>query len=357
MSDPWINRLEISGPAKDLAAVERAMTPVTAAGSRSRRLDLSFTALSEYLATGCVICAEEVTDPWGVTVERRESLERGMVRRIYRFEQARYEPDELLGRLSARYPRLCFVLGWVAPNIGEAASKLIHKGTSRRFDLSEKRKDEIYPDLDDEEYEDVALEAEVEADWVALDEVVAHWAGTVRRILGRIAANDLSAPGEKRPRRSAREADEKLPWHVHRFSGEVFGWQRVDDWDTVNLMLRQSITRLPDREVFSLPDGGFAQCIGSKAALTVEVRECRAGGGFTHWVLGKGPLTGKPAVVRGPDSRERVDSSQVLTLRDAQSIFRAFLQLRTIPARFSRTDVTSRFRKGKGRQPAARTRR
>ena len=356
MSDPWINRLEISGPAKDLAAVERAMTPVTAAGSRSRRLDLSFKALSEYLAIGCVICAEEVTDPWGVTVERRESLERGMVRRIYRFEQARYEPDELLVGLSARFPRLCFVLGWVVPDSVEA-SKLIHKGTARRFDLSAKRKEEIYPVIDDDEDQHVAFWMAVESDWAALDEVVAHWAGTVQRILGRIAANDLSAPGEKRPRRSARETDGKVPWHVHRLSGDGWPSQRIDDWDTANLMLRQRITRLPDREVFSLPDGGYAQCLGSKAALTVEVRECRAGGAFTHWILGKGPLTGKPAVVRGPDSTERVDSSQVLTLRDAQSIFREFLQLRAIPARYSRTDVTARFRKGKGRQPAARTRR
>ena len=162
MSDPWINRLEISGPAKDLAAVERAMTPVTAAGSRSRRLDLSFKALSEYLAIGCVICAEEVTDPWGVTVERRESLERGMVRRIYRFEQARYEPDELLVGLSARFPRLCFVLGWVVPD-SEEASKLIHKGTARRFDLSAKRKEEIYPVIDDDEDQHVAFWMAVEA--------------------------------------------------------------------------------------------------------------------------------------------------------------------------------------------------
>ena len=356
MSDPWINRLEISGPAKDLAAVERAMTPVTTAGSRSRRLGLSFKALSEYLAIGCVICAEEVTDPWGVTVERRESLERGMVRRIYRFEQARYEPDELLVGLSARYPRLCFVHGWVAPD-SEEASKLIHKGTARRFDLPEKRKNEIYPDIDDDEDEHVAFRMAVEGDWAALDEVVAHWAGTVRRILGRIAATDLSAPCEKRPRRSTREIDGEVPWHVHRFSGEGWASQRVDDWGTVSLLLRQTITRLPGTEVFSLPDGGYARCLGSKAALTVEVRECRARGAFTHWVLGKGPLTGKSAVVRGPDSTERVDSSQVLTLRDAQSIFREFLQLRAIPARYHRTDVTARFRKRKGRQPAARTQR
>lgn len=65
MSDPWINRLEISGRAKDLATVERALTPATAATSRSRRLGLSFKALSEYLGTGCGICAEEGTDPWG----------------------------------------------------------------------------------------------------------------------------------------------------------------------------------------------------------------------------------------------------------------------------------------------------
>ena len=99
-------------------------------------------------------------------------------------------------------------------------------------------------------------------------------------------------------------------------------------------------------------DMSYAQA----AALTVEVRECRAGGAFTHWILGKGPLTGKCAVVRGPDARGHVDSSQVLTLRDAQSIFREFLRLRAIPARYSRTDVTARFRKGKGRRPAARTR-
>ncbi|MFN7989752.1 MAG: hypothetical protein U0529_19925 [Thermoanaerobaculia bacterium] len=353
MSDAWINRLEISGPPKDLAAVERAMTPVKAAGSRSRRLDLSFKALSEYLAIGCVICAEDVTEPWGVTVERRERLERGMVRRIYRFEQARYEPDELLVGLSARFPRLCFVHGWVMPD-SEEASKLIHKGTARRFDLSQKRRNEIYADIDDDEDPHVAFWMAVKSDWAALEEVVAHWAGTVQRILGRIAANDLSAPGEKRPRRSSRETDGKVPWHVHRLSGDGWPSQRIDDWDTVNRLLGQTITRLPGTEVLSLPDGGYARWLGSKAALTVEIRECRAGGAFTHWVIGRGPLTGKPAVVRGPDSTERVDSSQVLTLRDAQSIFRAFLQLRAIPARYNRTDVTARFRKGKGRQPAAR---
>lgn len=356
MSDPWINRLEISGPVEDLAAVEQAMTPVTAAGLRSRRPGLSFKALSEFLATGCVICAADVMDPWGVTVERRESLERGMVRRIYRFEQARYQPDELLVRLSARYPRLCFVLGWVVPD-SEEASKLFHKGTARRFDLSGKRKDEIYPDIDDDEDPHVAFWMAVEADWAALDEVVTHWAETVRRILGRIAANDLSARGEKKPRRFPGEADSEFPWHLHRSLSDGWPSQRVDDWGTAKLLLRQAITALPGTEVFSLPDGSFAHCLGSKAALTVEIRECRSGGGFTHWVIGRGPLTGKPAFVRGPDSRKRVDSSQVLTLRDAQSIFREFLQRRAIPARYGRTDVTARFRKVKGRPSMARRRR
>jgi hypothetical protein len=346
MSDPWINRLEISGPAKDLAAVERAMTPATKAGKRSSRPGLSFKALSDYLEIGCVLCAEEVTDPWGVTVEARESLEHGMVRRIYRFEQGGYAPDDLLVELSARYPRLCFVLGWVMPD-SEEASKLLHRGTVRRYDLSGKRRDEIYPDIDDDEDSHVAFWIAVEADWKALEEVVAHWVGTVQRILGRLAAKPLSATGKKPPRQSAREAEGKLPTHVHRFLGEGCGWQRVEDWDTASRQLRQSITRLPGTEVVSLPDGGYVQCLGSRAALTVEIRECRAGGAFTHWVLGKGPPTGKPAVVRGPGSKGRVDSSQALTLRDATSIFRAFLQRKAIPSRYTRTDVTARFRQGK----------
>jgi hypothetical protein len=45
----------------------------------------------------------------------------------YNFSLVRFAPDDLLVHVS-RFPRLCLVLGWVAPTNDEAASKFIQNG-------------------------------------------------------------------------------------------------------------------------------------------------------------------------------------------------------------------------------------
>lgn len=86
--------------------------------------------------------------------------------------------------------------------------------------------------------------------------------------------------------------------------------------------------------MFELPDGSYVQCRGRKTALTVEARECRPDGSFTHWVFGRGDLTGQPGWVGPRENRVQLDTSQVLTLRDARLIIRQFLETRTFPTQF-----------------------
>jgi hypothetical protein len=114
-----------------------------------------------------------------------------MIRRVYRFEQRGYEPDGLLRRLSAMYPRLCMVLGTVAPNVDEQCSILIHQGRSERHDLPRARHARLYGRIRDDDSPETTL-AYIEADWRALDEVMRNWRKRVREILVR----ERAAPGQ-----------------------------------------------------------------------------------------------------------------------------------------------------------------
>jgi len=131
------------------------------------------------------------------------------------------------------------------------------------------------------------------------------------------------------------------PVHYSRTDCTV-GW-KIKDWDTANKLLSYLEPDHRHFAIFELPDRSFAQCLGRKTALTVEAREFHEDGTFTHWVFGKGPLTGETTQVGGDAGVVTVGTSQVLKMRDARVILRQFLETRTFPEQYERQDVTERF--------------
>lgn len=128
------------------------------------------------------------------------------------------------------------------------------------------------------------------------------------------------------------------------------GW-KIRDWETANKLLSYLEIERRHFAVFTLSNNSYAQCLGSKTALTVEVREQHADGSFTHWVFGRGPLVGQATSVGPASGPVTVDQSQVLTMRDARLIIREFLEWRTLSSRYDRQDVSERFKeKGSSNQ-------
>lgn len=187
MSDPWINRLVVTGPVEDAKAFSKAATgfQLPELGSSSKKpvkLLLSFTALYNLLPEKAQKRVPEVDDePDDLIAERLVTGKNGNGEKIYRFELSSYEPDLLLAEVSKCFPRLIFVLGSVAPNVGEAASKFIRNGKSRHYDMPDNRQEEIRNSKYEEWGED-CLDADWEADWLMLDEVVAHWNETLKAV-------------------------------------------------------------------------------------------------------------------------------------------------------------------------------
>jgi hypothetical protein len=134
-----------------------------------------------------------------------------------------------------------------------------------------------------------------------------------------------------------------FPERVHYSRADGSGWP-IKDWDTANHLLGYLDPTRNHFVIFELPGQSYIQCLGSKTALVVECRESRTNGSFTHWVFGKSSLTGTTSTV-GPETNVvTVDSSQVLSMRDARVLIRQFLETRTFHDRYTRTDVSSRFK-------------
>ena len=146
-----------------------------------------------------------------------------------------------------------------------------------------------------------------------------------------------------------------FPEPIHYCRTDTPGW-KIRDWETANKLLSYLEPEKRHFAAFTLPDNSYAQCFGSKTALTVEVREQHADGSFTHWVFGKGPLIGQRITVGPASGSVTVDRSQVLTMRDARLIIREFLEARTLCARYDRQDVSERFATG-GVEPDGRANR
>ena len=120
------------------------------------------------------------------------------------------------------------------------------------------------------------------------------------------------------------------------------GW-KIRDWDIANKLLSYFDSERRPYAIFTLPDNSYVQCLGTKKRLTVEAREFRPDGSFTHWVFGRGEPVGLQERVEVSSGVTVVDSTQLLAMRDARLIIRQFLETRTFPLAYHRQDVTVRY--------------
>jgi hypothetical protein len=186
MPDTWINRLVVSGPA---AAVRRFQNSVARAEGGSTT-SLAFIQLQACLPEDERAGLDEPAEPWngpwpnneGIGAPTEEALqEPGMLKLVYNFSLARYEPDELLIRASKQFRTLCFVLGWVAPNVDDQVSRFIHNGHTLVYRASDRLVERLrakayrryglslgeVTEIDDPD----ALWADIEGDWACLEAV------------------------------------------------------------------------------------------------------------------------------------------------------------------------------------------
>jgi hypothetical protein len=212
MSNDWINRLVVRGPAGEVNSFATAATDPRivrhqlARPLRSRPgLGLCFSRLLARLPVSVKArLNSDITEPWDLSIDPPERLEGGMIERIYRFQLRHYEPDSLLVEISRQYPKLCFVLGWVDPNADDQASRFIHVGRSPLYRLSQRRKRVLQAAVPKDGYADdvETFWASVHADWAMMDAVVSHWDRKSAAALRRITRE--SARFVRRPRRRKR---------------------------------------------------------------------------------------------------------------------------------------------------------
>jgi hypothetical protein len=180
MSDSWINRLVVAGPAADVKAFARAASgfrppEFDSPSDKSVKTPLSFEALYQSLPAKARKNIGEIEDEPADLISERLVIKKNRTgEKIYKFVLSSYEPDLLLTEVSKLFPCLCFILGWVAPNVDEAASKLIRNGTVKQYRMPGNQRSRIRASKYKEWGED-CLEADIEADWDMLDEVVKHW--------------------------------------------------------------------------------------------------------------------------------------------------------------------------------------
>jgi hypothetical protein len=188
VADPWINHFVVVGPIDDVRAFVRAAVGSQppdwdSSSTKPVRLSLSFSAFYKRLPPSAKRRVPEVeSEPYELNSDRMVLRKDGHAEKTYRFELSHYEPDLLLTEVSKLFPRLCFILGWVAPNVDEAASKFIRAGKVRLHRMSDSRREEIREGKCKEWGED-SFEADIEGDWVMLDEIVEHWTPTVTATL------------------------------------------------------------------------------------------------------------------------------------------------------------------------------
>lgn len=193
VADMCLCRLVVSGPIDEVrrfmrAAVEAPVQSATTAspGSRARRRTpitrepLSFQSLRP------LPDEEAADDLYGTPSWEPEEVTRNRLKRIgaasarveYAFLTKWGEPIALVEFVSRAWPRLEFLLGAVAPAIGEANCWYFHRGVGANRVLSETVHEEMYEEkcrkagIDPEEAD---LDFDLEFDALLMDAVVGHW--------------------------------------------------------------------------------------------------------------------------------------------------------------------------------------
>lgn len=115
------------------------------------------------------------------------------------------------------------------------------------------------------------------------------------------------------------------------------------DWEIVLSRLSYFGHKGPDFTVLELKDGSYVQCAGSKNRLTVETRTYGPERSFQHMIWGRSTCTGVKARIESIDGYIEVDASQILQMRDARIIIKAFIEKEEIPGTYISTDATFSF--------------
>jgi hypothetical protein len=121
------------------------------------------------------------------------------------------------------------------------------------------------------------------------------------------------------------------------------------DWDKIESSLK--LIDPLDKTFFVLTNdlGSFIQCAGSKDELTIELRENENLNTFKHFVVGKGGnLSPLNTIWTQIDCRVgpiRIHYNEVMTIKDAVDIFKAFFNNETLPLTYKKRNVTKQFRK------------
>lgn len=191
MPDMCLCRLVVSGPVDEVrrfvrAAAERPVRKRKGAKAATPE-PLSFARLRP-------IANEEEADelygtPWPEPMDptRGRLIRRGATAGAidYQFLTKWAEPAALVRFVSGEFPRLTFLLGAVAPAVGEANCWCFRGGRGRNWVMSSRLHEKMYTDmykaagLDPDDVDgDTELERDFRFDAALMDVVIAHWART-----------------------------------------------------------------------------------------------------------------------------------------------------------------------------------
>ena len=199
MPDMCLCRWVVFGTVPEVQRFARAarfQQPKTARGRRRRKVEpLSFQQLwplgedddpSERYETP----STEPDDCWTAGVKRTGAT---AARVSYSFLTIWGEPFGLVRHVSKQFPRLDFILGAVAPAVGEANSWYFRAGRGKNWVMGGRRHEQLYrqiyaaagvdPENDDID-PDVEYGLDIEFDHALMDQVIAHWT-VVRRAAAR----------------------------------------------------------------------------------------------------------------------------------------------------------------------------
>ncbi len=107
---------------------------------------------------------------------------------------------------------------------------------------------------------------------------------------------------------------------------------QMPTWEQVESALRA--IDLETNSFFILSgENGYVQTAGTASQLTVEYRIYEADS-FSHYRLGRQPLSEDVAAVSYSAGEIRVRASEVLTIEDCVTIFESYFERGTVPADF-----------------------
>ncbi len=188
MPDMCLCRLVVSGPIGEMKRFVRAAAERPVRGRRGRKGVtpelLSFARLRP------IANEEEAADLYGTPWPDPMDTTRGRLTRRgaaagaidYQFLTKWAEPAALFRFVSGKFPRLDFLLGAVAPAVGEANCWYFHGGRGRNWVMGSRLHEKMYADIykaagvePDDVDGDTELELDFEFDAALMDAAVAHW--------------------------------------------------------------------------------------------------------------------------------------------------------------------------------------